>query len=129
MPSRMRRGAESSIFEILSGITILSTRPRASGFAPENRHPKQDCFAAASLGALQQAKPRRLQPSSGSGSHRIATRSPPRGVYSKQLAVALPSLLEDVMEHKTREEICDVADILPSSLQTRPLSKLERLEL
>ena len=33
------------------------------------------------------------------------------------------------MEHKTREEIRDVADILPSSLQTRPLSKLERLEL
>jgi len=33
------------------------------------------------------------------------------------------------MEHKTREEIRDVADILPSGLQARPLSKLERLEL
>ena len=33
------------------------------------------------------------------------------------------------MEHKTREEIRDVADILPSCLQARPLSKLERLEL
>ena len=33
------------------------------------------------------------------------------------------------MEHKTREEIRDVADILPSCLQARLLSKLERLEL
>ena len=33
------------------------------------------------------------------------------------------------MEHKTRDEIRDVADILPSYLQARPLSKLERLEL
>ena len=33
------------------------------------------------------------------------------------------------MEHKTREEIRDVADILPSYLQTHPLSKRERLEL
>ena len=33
------------------------------------------------------------------------------------------------MEHKTREEIRDVADILSSYLQTHPLSKHERLEL
>ncbi|MEA2778982.1 MAG: hypothetical protein QOK29_526, partial [Rhodospirillaceae bacterium] len=33
------------------------------------------------------------------------------------------------MEHKTRGEIRDVADILPSCLQARPLSKRERLEL
>src|SRR6516162_9386795 len=33
------------------------------------------------------------------------------------------------MEHKTRDEIRDVADILPSYLRARPLSKLERLEL
>jgi len=33
------------------------------------------------------------------------------------------------MEHKTRDEIRDVADILPSCLQARPLSKRERLEL
>ena len=33
------------------------------------------------------------------------------------------------MEHKTREEISDVADILPSCVQARPLSKLEPLEL
>jgi hypothetical protein len=45
------------------------------------------------------------------------------------MAVDLPSLLEDVMEHKTRDEIRDVADILPSCLQARPLSKCERLEL
>jgi hypothetical protein len=45
------------------------------------------------------------------------------------MAVDLPSLLEDVMEHKTRNEIRDVADILPSCLQARPLSKRERLEL
>ena len=47
----------------------------------------------------------------------------------EQMAVDLPSLLEDVMEHKTRDEIRDVADILPSGLQARPLSKRERLEL
>ena len=33
------------------------------------------------------------------------------------------------MEHKTRNQIRDVADILPSCLQARQLSKLERLEL
>ena len=33
------------------------------------------------------------------------------------------------MEHKTRNQIRDVADILPSYLQTLPLSKRERLEL
>jgi len=33
------------------------------------------------------------------------------------------------MEHKTRDEIRDVVNILPSYLQTRPLSKRERLEL
>ena len=33
------------------------------------------------------------------------------------------------MEHKTRNQIRDVADILPSCLQTHPLSKRERLEL
>ena len=33
------------------------------------------------------------------------------------------------MEHKTCDEIRDVVDILPSCLQTRPLSKRERLEL
>ena len=33
------------------------------------------------------------------------------------------------MEHKTRDQIRDVADILPSHLQSRPLSKRERLEL
>jgi hypothetical protein len=47
----------------------------------------------------------------------------------EQTAVGLPSLLEDVMEHKTRDEIRDVADILPNDLQAHPLSKLERLEL
>jgi hypothetical protein len=45
------------------------------------------------------------------------------------MAVDLPSLLEDVMEYKTRDEIRDVVDILPSCLQTRTLSKRERLEL
>src|SRR5215471_236208 len=45
------------------------------------------------------------------------------------MAVDLPCLLEDVMEHKTRDEIGDVADILPSCLQTCTLSKRERLEL
>jgi hypothetical protein len=45
------------------------------------------------------------------------------------MAVDLPSLLEDVMEHKTRDEIREVANILPSFLQPRPLSKRERLEL
>jgi hypothetical protein len=33
------------------------------------------------------------------------------------------------MEHKTQKQIRDVADILPSYLQTNPLSKCERLEL
>ena len=33
------------------------------------------------------------------------------------------------MEHKTRDEIREVANILPSCLQPRPLSKRERLEL
>ena len=33
------------------------------------------------------------------------------------------------MEHKTRDQIRDVADILPSRLHSRPLSKRERLEL
>ena len=33
------------------------------------------------------------------------------------------------MEHKNRDQIRDVADILPSYLQARPLSKRERLEL
>jgi hypothetical protein len=45
------------------------------------------------------------------------------------MAVNLPSLLEDLMEHKNRDQIRDVADILPSCLQARPLSKRERLEL
>jgi hypothetical protein len=33
------------------------------------------------------------------------------------------------MEHKNRDQIRDVADILPSYLQAQPLSKRERLEL
>ena len=33
------------------------------------------------------------------------------------------------MEHKNRDQIRDVADILPSYLQAQPLSKCERLEL
>ena len=33
------------------------------------------------------------------------------------------------MEHKTRDEIREVANIVPSCLQPRPLSKRERLEL
>ena len=33
------------------------------------------------------------------------------------------------MEHKTRDEIRDIADVLPSCLQARPLTKRERLEL
>ena len=33
------------------------------------------------------------------------------------------------MEHRNRDQIRDVADILPSCLQARPLSKRERLEL
>ena len=33
------------------------------------------------------------------------------------------------MEHRNRDQIRDVADILPSYLQARPLSKRERLEL
>ena len=33
------------------------------------------------------------------------------------------------MEHKTRDQIRDVAAILPSYLQSRPLSKRERLDL
>ena len=33
------------------------------------------------------------------------------------------------MEHKNRDQIRDLADILPSYLQARPLSKRERLEL
>jgi hypothetical protein len=45
------------------------------------------------------------------------------------MAVDLPSLLEDVMEHKTRDEIREVANILPSFLQPRLLSKRERLEV
>jgi hypothetical protein len=45
------------------------------------------------------------------------------------MAVDLPSLLEDLMEHRNRDQIRDVADILPSCLQARPLSKRERLEL
>jgi hypothetical protein len=36
--------------------------------------------------------------------------------------------LEDVMEHKTLDEIRDVADIQPSWLGGRPLTKCERLE-
>ena len=44
-------------------------------------------------------------------------------------AVDLPNSVEDLMEHKTRNQIRDVADILPSYLQTHPLSKHERLEL
>jgi hypothetical protein len=36
--------------------------------------------------------------------------------------------LEDIMEHKTRDKIRDVADILPNWLSPRPLSKSERLE-
>ena len=45
------------------------------------------------------------------------------------MAVYLPNSVEDLMEHKTRNQIRDVADILPSYLQTLPLSKRERLEL
>ena len=45
------------------------------------------------------------------------------------MAVDLPTLLEDVMEHKTRDEIREVANILQSGLQPRPLSKRERLAL
>src|SRR6516162_4081838 len=45
------------------------------------------------------------------------------------MAVDLPNSVEDLMEHKTRSQIRDVADILPSYLQTHPLSKRERLEL
>jgi hypothetical protein len=45
------------------------------------------------------------------------------------MAVDLPNSVEDLMEHKTRNQIGDVADILPSYLQTHPLSKRERLEL
>jgi hypothetical protein len=45
------------------------------------------------------------------------------------MAVDLPNSVEDLMEHKTRNQIRDVADILPSCLQTHPLSKRERLEL
>ena len=45
------------------------------------------------------------------------------------MAVDLPNPWEDVMEHKTRDEIRDIADVLPSCLQARPLSKHERLEL
>jgi hypothetical protein len=33
------------------------------------------------------------------------------------------------MEHKTRDEIRNVATVLPSYLLSRPLSKRERLEL
>src|SRR5438477_3621042 len=45
------------------------------------------------------------------------------------MAVDLPTPLEDVMEHKTQDEIREVANILPSCLQPRPLSRRERLEL
>ena len=44
------------------------------------------------------------------------------------MAVDLPGLLEGAVEHKTRDEIRAVVDILPSWLQSRPLSKRERLE-
>jgi hypothetical protein len=44
------------------------------------------------------------------------------------MAVICRSELEDVMEHKTLDEIRDVADILPGWLRARPLSKRERLE-
>src|SRR5262245_2820473 len=44
-------------------------------------------------------------------------------------AVGLPNSVEDFMEHKTRNQIRDVADILPTYLRTDPLSKRERLEL
>src|SRR4029450_5747404 len=36
--------------------------------------------------------------------------------------------LEDVMEHKTLDEIRDVAEVQPSWLGSRPLTKCERLE-
>ena len=45
------------------------------------------------------------------------------------MAVDLPDLLEEAVEHKTRDEIRAVVDILPSWLQSRPLSKRERLAL
>jgi hypothetical protein len=45
------------------------------------------------------------------------------------VAVDLLKFLEDVMEHKTRDQIRGVVDMLPSCLKTRPLSKRERLEL
>jgi hypothetical protein len=44
------------------------------------------------------------------------------------MAVICRSELEDVMEHKTLDEIRDVADILPGWLRARPLSTRERLE-
>jgi hypothetical protein len=44
------------------------------------------------------------------------------------MAVICRSDLEDVMEHKTLDQIRDVADILPDWLRTRPLSRRERLE-
>jgi hypothetical protein len=45
------------------------------------------------------------------------------------MAADLPSMLEDLMEHKNRDQIRDVADILPNYLQVGPLSKRERLEI
>jgi hypothetical protein len=59
---------------------------------------------------------------------RNGTQSLARGVYFEQLVVDLPRVLEDVMEHRTRGEIRGVANVLPSCLQARPLSKRERLE-
>jgi hypothetical protein len=42
------------------------------------------------------------------------------------MAVDLPNLLEGVMEHKTRDEIRDAVDILPTALQTFALEELRR---
>jgi hypothetical protein len=44
------------------------------------------------------------------------------------MAIICRSDLEDVMEHKTLDQIRDVADILPDWLRARPLSRRERLE-
>jgi hypothetical protein len=37
-------------------------------------------------------------------------------------------MLEDIMQHKSRDQICDVVEMLPSYLRAGPLSKRERLE-
>jgi len=37
-------------------------------------------------------------------------------------------MLEDIMQHKSRDQIRDVVEMLPSYLRAGPLSKRERLE-